>query len=322
MVTLSQQETQHLMVLNALERGELNVTDAATLLDRSIRQTQRLRAAYRARGPAALVHGNRGRPSPRRLAEAIRARVIYLVRTTYALVNFQHLSELLAERDGLGLSRPTLHRLLTAVGLRSPRTRRRAKHRRRRERFPQAGMLAQMDGSRHAWLENRGPTLTLHHAVDDATGTVLGAVFRAQEDAQGYLRLLRQITLTVGLPLAVYTDRHGIFRRPPVHQRPLTLHEQLRGGPAPTQVGRVLQDLGIQWIPASSPQATDEIVKRPPTAGGERGVRCRWTRVTPDQRAGYGDGNPAAQEALRGVSVAPPWWHPRLVVAGEAASSA
>ncbi|MDR7454226.1 MAG: helix-turn-helix domain-containing protein, partial [Armatimonadota bacterium] len=104
MVTLSQQETQHLMVLNALERGELIVTDAATLLDRSVRQTQRLRAAYRARGPAGLVHGNRGRPSSRRLAEAIRARVIHLARTTYARVNFQHLSELLADRDGLVLS--------------------------------------------------------------------------------------------------------------------------------------------------------------------------------------------------------------------------
>lgn len=261
-MTLSQQETQHLMVLNALERGELIVTDAATLLDRSVRQTQRLRAAYRARGPAGLVHGNRGRPSSRRLAEAIRARVIHLARTTYARVNFQHLSELLADRDGLVLSRPTLHRLLTAAGLRSPRTRRRAKHRRRRERFPQTGMLVQLDGSHHAWLEDRGPKLTLHHAVDDATGTVLGAVFRAQEDAQGYLLLLRQITRTVGLPLAVYTDRHGIFRRAPVHQRPLTLHAQLRGGPAPTQVGRVLQELGIQWIPASSPQAKGRIERQ------------------------------------------------------------
>jgi hypothetical protein len=78
--------------------------------------------------------------------------VIHLARTTYARVNFQHLSELLADRDGLVLSRPTLHRLLTAAGLRSPRTRRRVKHRRRRERCPQAGMLVHMDGSRHVWL--------------------------------------------------------------------------------------------------------------------------------------------------------------------------
>jgi len=262
MVTLSQRETQHLMVLNALERSELTVADAAKLLGRSVRQTQRLRTAYRARGPAALVHGNRGQPSSRRVADAIRARVIHLARTTYARVNFQHLSELLAEREGIALSRPTIHRLLTADGIRSPRTRRHAKHRRRRDRFPQAGMLMQMDGSHHAWFEARGPRLALLHAVDDATGKVVGAVFRPQEDATGYLLLLRQVTAAYGLPLAVYTDRHGIFKRAPNQQRPLTVQEQLQGGPAPTQVGRALQELGIQWIPASSPQAKGRIERQ------------------------------------------------------------
>lgn len=261
-MTLSQRETQHLMVLNALERGELQVADAATLLGRSVRQTQRLRAAYRARGPAALVHGNRGRPSPRRLPDPIRARVERLARTTYAGVNFQHLSELLAERDGLVLSRPTLSRILREAGIPSPRRRRPRKHRRRRERLPRAGMLMQLDGSHHAWFQNRGPSAVLLHAVDDATGTVLGAVFREREDAHGYLLLLRQITSAYGLPLAAYTDRHGIFKRAPLRERPLTLQEQLRGGPAPTHVGRALQELGIQWIPASSPQAKGRIERQ------------------------------------------------------------
>jgi transposase len=262
MVTLSQRETQHLMILNALERNHLKVADAARLLGRSIRQTQRLRAAYRQHGPVALAHGNRGRPSPRRVTAAIRARVLQLARTLYARVNFQHLSELLAERDGLLLSRPTIHRLLTAEGIRSPHTRRRATHRRRRDRFPQAGMLVQMDGSHHAWFEDRGPRCSLLHTVDDATGTVLGAVFRPQEDASGYLLLLRHIAQTYGLPLAVYTDRHGIFMRTPAHRRPLTIEEQLQGGPAPTQVGRALQELGIEWVPASSPQAKGRIERQ------------------------------------------------------------
>ena len=255
-MTLSQRETQHLMVLNALERGELAVADAATLLGRSVRQTQRLRAAYRERGAAALVHGNRGRSSPRRVADATRTRLIHLARTTYARVNFQHLSELLAEREGLVLSRPTIHRILTQEGIPSPRTRRRTKHRRRRDRLPRAGMLVQMDGSQHDWLEGRGPTLVLLHAVDDATGTALGAVFRLREDAQGYLLLLRQIAATHGLPLAVYTDRHSIFE--PTTRAP-TLEEQLTGRLEPTQVGRALQDAGIQWIPAASPQAKGRV---------------------------------------------------------------
>jgi transposase len=260
MVTLTRQAEQQLMVLNALERGDLLVAEAAGLLDRSVRQTQRLRAAYRQHGATALVHGNRGRPSPRRINDATRRRLVTLAQTTYAQINYQHLSELLAEREALRLSRPTIHRILRQAGLRSPRRRRPPKHRQRRERMPRAGMLMQMDGSQHLWLEDRGPALVLLHAVDDATGTVLGAVFRQQEDAHGYLLLLRQIATTHGLPLAAYTDRHGIFARS--KRAPLTVEEQLRGNPPPTHVGRALQELGIQWIPASSPQAKGRIERQ------------------------------------------------------------
>lgn len=257
MVTLSQRETQHLMILNALERGELRVADAATLLGRSIRQTQRLRSAYRDEGPAALVHGNRGRTSPRRIPEHTRLRLIALAQTTYGGVNFQHLSELLRERDGLVISRPSLHRILRRAGIRSPRTRRPSKHRKRRERMPQPGMLVLVDGSDHDWLEGRGPRLVLITAMDDASGAVLSATFREEEDAHGYFLAFRELTQGSGIPLATYSDRHGIFHRD--KRRPLTLTEQLRGVAEPTQVGRMLQELGIRWIPASSPQAKGRI---------------------------------------------------------------
>ena len=257
MVTLTQRAQQRLVVLNALERGELVMADAATLVGLSVRQLRRIRRAYRRRGARSLVHGNRGRPSPRRVSAAIRERVIRLARTAYAGVNHRHLTELLAEREDLVLSHPTLHRILRAAGLRSPRRRRPPKHRQRRARMPRAGMLVQMDGSHHAWLQERGPALVLLHAIDDATGMALGAVFREREDAAGYLLLLRQVAATHGLPVAVYTDHHGIFHRS--KQAPLTLQEQLRGGPDPTQVERTLAELGIQWIPASSPQAKGRV---------------------------------------------------------------
>ncbi len=256
-IVLTLRAQQQLLVLNALERGELLMIQAAELLGRSVRQVRRLRAAYRRRGAQALVHGNRGRPSPRRVAEAIRDQVISLARTTYAAVNHQHLTELLAEREGLVLSHPTIHRLLREAGIRSPRRRRPPKHRRRRERMPQPGLLVQLDGSDHDWLEERGPRLVLLAALDDATGAVLAATFRDQEDTHGYLLLLRALTQRHGLPVAVYSDRHGIFHRD--KRTPLTLDEQLRGGPDPTQVGRVLQELNIRWIPASSPQAKGRI---------------------------------------------------------------
>jgi transposase len=254
---LTQRAQQRLVVLNALERGEVLMAEAATLVGLSVRQLRRLRRAYRRRGAKALVHGNRGRPSPLRVSTAIRQRLIRLAQTTYAGVNHRHLTELLAEREELVLSHPTVHRILRAAGLRSPRRRRPPKHRQRRERMRQAGLLVQMDGSHHAWLEDRGPALVLLHAIDDATGRVLGAVFREREDAAGYLWLLRHVVATHGVPVAVYTDRHGIFKRDT--RTPLTLDEQLRGGPDPTQVGRALAELGITWIPASSPQAKGRV---------------------------------------------------------------
>lgn len=257
MITLTARAQQQLIVLNAVERGEVRMIEAAALLGLSVRQVRRLRRAYRLRGPGALVHGNCGRPSPRRLDATLRQRVVTLAQTTYAEVNHLHLTELLAEREALTLSRTALRRILSAAGLRSPRRRRPPRHRQRRARMAQAGLLVQLDGSHHAWLQERGPQVVLLAAIDDATGRVLSTVFREREDAQGYLLLLRALALAHGLPVAVYTDQHGIFKRD--GRRPPTLQEQLQGGRAPTQVGRALHELGITWIPASSPQAKGRV---------------------------------------------------------------
>ena len=113
----------------------------------------------------------------------------------------------------------------------------------------------QIDGSRHDWLEGRGPYLTLVGAVDDATGTIPYALFRQEEDAQGYFMLLSEVIKNKGIPLAIYSDRHGIFQRS--HKEPESLEEQLCGQRQPTQFGRALKELDIQPIFAMSPQAKD-----------------------------------------------------------------
>lgn len=95
-----------------------------------------------------------------------------LARTRYADFNHTHLTEMLTEREGITLARSTVRRILVGAGLTSPRHRRPSRHRLRRERMLQEGMLVQMDGSYHDWLEGRGPWLTLLLSVDDATGTV------------------------------------------------------------------------------------------------------------------------------------------------------
>lgn len=256
---MNSKEQKRLMVLNKIERGETEAGEAAVVLGLSLRQVRRLLARYRRDGAAALAHGNRGRLPAHRVSTAVRERVVALARDPrYAGCNHTHFTELLAGKPHeLVLSRPSVRRILLAAAMPSPRRRRAPKHRSRRERMPQEGMLLQWDGSRHDWLEGRGPWLTLVGAIDDATGTVVAARFRQQEDAQGYLLVLRDILHRKGAPLAIYRDRHGIFERR--EREPWTLAEELAGERLPTQVGRALAELSIQSIPAHSPQAKGRI---------------------------------------------------------------
>ena len=249
-------EEKRALALNRVLAGEWTMGEAAAAVGLSEQQLRRLKAAYEKEGIRALVHGNRGRHSPRAVPATTRDKVVALARGRYAGCNDQHLTELLAEREGLEFSRETVRRALRAAGIRSPRRRRAPKHRSRRERMPAEGMLLQIDGSRHDWLEGRGPYLTLIGGIDDATGKVPYAVFRQQEDAHGYFLLLQEVVLRCGRPLAVYRDRHGIFER---STRELTRAEQRYGKRELTQLGRLFAELDITSIPARSPQAKGRI---------------------------------------------------------------
>ena len=256
-ITLTTAEQRRLIVLNHLESGALVNAEAARLLDLSVRQLQRMKAAYADLGAAALSHGNRGRRPVHALDPELARRVVELATTTYAGFNQQHLTELLVEEHGLAISRPSVHRILTAAGIPAPRKRRPPRHRRRRDRYPKAGMLVQVDTSRHDWLEGRGPYLSLVGAIDDATGEVLWARFREQEDAQGYFEVMREVVRRRGIPLALYADRHSIFVVTKNTQ--LTLEEELAGRRQPTQFGRLLEELGVSLLLARSPQAKGRV---------------------------------------------------------------
>ena len=169
----------------------------------------------------------------------------------------------------------------------------RAKRYLRRERYPQEGMLLQIDGSRHDWLEGRGPRLTLIGAVDDATGTVPFALFREQEDAHGYLLMLKEIIERRGVPMALYSDRHSIFQRSP--QEVESRDEQLQGRREPTQFARALEELGIKLILAHTPQAKGR-VERAWDTFQDRLVSEMPPRGCGDHRGGQPDarGLPAA----------------------------
>jgi transposase len=212
--------------------------------------------AYRDAGPRGIIHGNRGRRPAHAVDEEQRDQLITLAQGAYAGVNHSHLAELLAEREHLQFSRSTLSRILNGAGIRSPRPqKRRSKHRSRRERYPQEGMLVQLDASHHAWLEERGPRFVLMAAIDDATGTVVAARFHPSEEAKGYFLLMREICRRTGVPQALYSDKHAIFW--PTNGE--SLKEQLAGRPSPTQFGRAMAELGIQMIPSHSPQSRGRI---------------------------------------------------------------
>lgn len=254
---MSQKQWKRWEALQRIRSGVLTVALGAQVLDVSRRQAHRLLAAVDKRGRVALVHGNKGRAPANRVEEATRRRVVALLRGRYAGLNDVHLTEMLAEEHQVRLSASTVRRIRRSEGLGAARKRRAVRHRARRDRKPQAGMMILWDGSRHAWLEDRGPVLALVAAVDDATGELLpGAHFVEQECAAAYLKVLLAIAREKGLPGSIYMDKHGSLRR---NDDFWTLGEELRGEQDPTQVGRAIEALGIAPIFAHSPQAKGRI---------------------------------------------------------------
>jgi transposase len=254
---MSQKEFQRVKVIENAVGGRLSVGEAARLLQLSERQVQRLKRRYCPDSVAWVQHGNRGRPMPWALPASLGQAVLELARGKYAGFNDSQLCEKLNIAEKLVISRETVRRLLRHAGIASPQKRRPRQYRARRLRRPRLGMMVLTDASRHDWLEGRGPQLTLIGFQDDATSQILSAHFQLEpENTLGYLRALHALVTTHGVPLSLYRDRHGIFQRNDAHW---TLAEQLAGQQSPTHLGRALQELGIQQIPAYSPQAKGRI---------------------------------------------------------------
>ena len=248
-VTLTQKEQTRLQVLNNLLAGYMTTEQAATLMGMSTRHTRRILAAYREKGAAALAHGNRGRSPANATPYALAIEVVRLARTRYARVNHTRLGELLREREGIDIGRDTLRKILTSAGVNSPRRRRPPKRRVRRQRMPREGILIQVDGSYHRWLGEDGPQFTLLLAVDDATGIVVNALFCDLENTRSYFLLMRGLIRSCGIPLALYADRHAVFKHTPPSET----------AAGPTQFSRAMDELGVQLIFARSPQAKGRV---------------------------------------------------------------
>jgi hypothetical protein len=180
---------------------------------------------------------------------------VELAKGKYRGFNDHHLTEKLREQEQIELSREKIRRVLRSHGILSPRKKRPAKHRSRRERKQAEGMMLQVDGSPHDWLEGRGPSLCLVGAIDDATSKVPRAFFEKAESSWAYFRLFSEIFKKQGLCQSVYSDRHSIFWT----DREPTIEEQLKNQRPTTEVGRGLEELGVTLILAGSPQAKGRI---------------------------------------------------------------
>jgi len=254
---MSEKQWKLLDAVRRIKQATLTVVQAAKLLGLSERQVRRVRRAVEERGARGVVHGNTGRSPAHRLKASLREQVVDLMRTKYAGFNDQHFTDKLVEVEKIEISRASVRRLLRDAGIGAARRRRPPKHRRRRDRKPQAGLMILWDGSRHDWLEGRGPMMCLMGAIDDATSEMLpGAHFVDQECAEGYLRVLLAIVREKGLPWSAYMDRHGSLKR---NDNFWTLEEELRGKQNPTQVLRAVELLDIEAIYALSPQAKGRV---------------------------------------------------------------
>jgi transposase len=246
-IWMSKKELLRLEVVQAVMELRLTQKEAAGRLKLSVRQVKRLCRSYRENGAAGLVSKRRGQASNHRIGEAERDRVVELIKARYEGFGPTLAAEYLREEDGYRHCVETLRGWMKEAGLWSAKRKGcRAVHslRERRARF---GELVQIDGSPHDWFEGRGPRCTLIAFIDDATGKIVYARFVPVESSLAYLDALHAYLYKHGRPVALYSDRHGIF----------TKHDP--EDPAPTQFERAVTQLGIEGILANSPQAKGRI---------------------------------------------------------------
>ena len=252
-IALSQEERDRLHLLRELERGELRQVAAAQRMKLTDRQVRRLLQRWREQGDRAVIHGLRGRPSNRKFAVSFQRKVLARVGQRYADFGPTLAAEHLAQ-EGLALSRETLRNWMTQAAFWRPRRQRVKKIHVWRERRASFGELVMQDSSPFRWLEDRGPACQLIAVIDDATSRI-HAQFVEHDTTEENLRTLGGWLRRYGRPLAHYTDKNSIFRS----NRPAAIREQLQGERAHSQFGRALQELGIEWIAAQSPQAKGRI---------------------------------------------------------------
>lgn len=247
-ITMSHREIDRVSIIQSLYARRLKQAEAAVQLGISIRQVKRLLRRYREQGAQGLVSRHRGRRANNALAEDVRAHALSLLREHYHDFGPTLAWEKLTETHGLHFSVETLRQWMVAEGLWAAKSRKTARIHPRRPRRPCRGELVQIDGSPHDWFEGRAPRCTLIVFIDDATSTLLALRLAPAETTQAYMETLRDYLDAHGRPVALYSDKHSIFR----------VNHKAHDGEL-TQFSRALKTLDIQPIHANSPQAKGRV---------------------------------------------------------------
>jgi len=249
-ITMSMREVDRVKTVQAVLDRMLRPGQAARKLGLSVRQLERLVIRYQDDGPAGLVSRKRGRASNHQLEPGIAERATALIRERYADFGPTLACEKLRERHGLSLAKETVRVLMMAAGLWTPRKQRAPKIHQPRNRRACLGELIQIDGSDHAWFEDRAPTCTLLVFIDDATSRLMQLHFVPTESSFAYFEATRSYLERHGKPVAFYSDKASIFR---------SLRESTDFGRGATQYGRALFELNIDILCANSSQAKGRV---------------------------------------------------------------
>ncbi len=252
-IMATQEELRRLHIIEKVLEGGLKQVEAAEILLLSSRQIRRMVKRIRKEGQRGIVHRSRGRPSNRKIADQLKEKVIRLYRKSYKGFGPTLACEKLLERDGVSLSDETLRGWLIRSGD-WKRVRKRKKHRQWRERKKHAGEMVQMDGSHHAWFEDRGEPCVLMGYIDDAKGNVFGR-FYDHEGTMPAMDSFKRYIRKYGLPLKVYLDGHSTYKST---AKP-TIEEQLEGVEPLSEFERALKELEVEVSHAHSAQAKGRI---------------------------------------------------------------
>lgn len=254
-ISMSMKEAERIAIMDNLIAKRIKQKHAGRQLGISVRQIQRLIKRYRVEGAKGLIHKNRGRVSNRLLPKEKRGQIVNLIKAAYPDFGPTLASEKLAERDGIAVSRETVRQLMIGEQLWKAHHRKEVVIHTYRERRPCVGELVQLDGSPHAWFENRADTCTLIAFIDDATSRIMDGEFTDYEGTFTLFNATEHYLKAHGKPLSFYVDKHSTFKI----NRQATVEEELKDFQPQSQFKRAMDNLRIELICANSPQAKGRV---------------------------------------------------------------